>query len=56
MTRTEATALAQQTVSQMATNQRGYQDQPLDARVSAVLRIANYLTPPTGENTDDDRT
>ncbi|WP_158844800.1 hypothetical protein [Streptomyces sp. NRRL WC-3742] len=56
MTRTEALALAQQTVTQMSTNARGYQDQPFDARVSAVLRIAEFLTATTGENTDDDRT
>ncbi|WP_406206776.1 hypothetical protein OH807_33485 [Kitasatospora sp. NBC_01560] len=55
MTRTEALALAQKTVTAMSTNTRGYQDQPFDARVSAVLRIANFLTT-TGENPDDDRT
>ncbi|WP_406087462.1 hypothetical protein [Kitasatospora purpeofusca] len=55
MTRTEALALAQKTVTEMATNARGYQDQPIDARVSAVLRIANFLTTPTGESTDDPR-
>lgn len=55
MTRTEALALAQQTVTQMATNARGYQDGcPFDARVSAVLRLAEFLM--NGENTDDDRT
>ncbi|MFI1521688.1 hypothetical protein [Kitasatospora cineracea] len=54
MTRAEALDLAQKTVTAMATNTRGYQDQPFDARVSAVLRIANFLAP-TGENTDDHR-
>ncbi|MFB7947005.1 hypothetical protein ACFC6L_19055 [Kitasatospora phosalacinea] len=54
MTRAEVLDLAQKTVIAMATNQRGYQDQPLEARVSAVLRIANFLTP-TGESTDDHR-
>ncbi|MFJ5924851.1 hypothetical protein ACIQF6_19835 [Kitasatospora sp. NPDC092948] len=54
MTRTEALALAQKTVAEMAANARGYQDQPFDARVSAVLRIADYLTT-TGETPLDDR-
>ncbi len=53
MNRPEALALAQKTVTEMATNTRGYQDQPIDARVSAVLRIAEFLTAPTGESTDD---
>ncbi|MFJ1754161.1 hypothetical protein [Kitasatospora sp. NPDC088134] len=54
MTRTEALALAEKTVTAMSTNARGYQDQPFDARVSAVLRIANFLAPTT-ESTDDHR-
>ncbi|MFI2609632.1 hypothetical protein [Kitasatospora sp. NPDC018619] len=51
MTRAEALALAQKTVTDMATNNRGYPDQPFDARVSAVLRLAEFLM--NGENNDD---
>ncbi|MCX4751414.1 hypothetical protein OG455_38950 [Kitasatospora sp. NBC_01287] len=55
MTRTEALTLAQKTVTEMSTNARGYQDGcPFEARVSAVLRLAEFLM--TGENPDDDRT
>ncbi|GAA1403352.1 hypothetical protein GCM10009639_48090 [Kitasatospora putterlickiae] len=49
MNRPEALALAQKTVAAMAVNGRGYPDQPFDAQVSAVLRVAEFLIM-TGEH------
>ncbi|MFD8318892.1 hypothetical protein [Kitasatospora purpeofusca] len=50
MTRAEALELAQKTVNTMGTNSRGYNDNSLESRVAATLRIANFLM----ENADDE--
>ncbi|MGW2398474.1 hypothetical protein ACWCYY_18170 [Kitasatospora sp. NPDC001664] len=50
MTRAEALELAQKTVNGMGTNARGYNDNSLESRVAATLRVANFLM----ESTNDD--